>query len=427
MRASTMFALIVAVLLGLALAVAAKATGFLNKPEAKKPPPPPMVLAAAVNVFEGHCLQASDVKLRPMRPDEAEAAKRGELLPPLLAAAVRRFAKTGIPADAAIRTEYLEDMSAPPDLKARLGPGMQAVNVALPKIRCAGGMINVGDWVNVQLTTSFDLSEDGGGNPAPNQKTPPPATMASAVIARNVRIIAKRNSLWPVTQPLAPDAPINFTLEANPYRAGLIEFVKDKGVLSILPLSDTDKRVLEARRLETLNRAAAGIVNVSYNVADNPEYKDEDVRVATFVQGTQAIDENDLIRIFKVKRPAPQPPMPPPPLPMTIEKTVGLKPLGEHVFAPLTKDGPGTAPRPAPTEPMPGVMTRAPASGEIRQTSATKPGLWSPSSAETTPPTFRFRPPALKDCIDCDAAAAAKAAAAKATKERMNQRQGLRD
>src|SRR5262245_8083998 len=110
MRASTMFALIVAVLLGLGVAVAAKATGIFSRGEVKKEAPPPMVLVAAANVFEGHCIQGSDVKLRPMRADEAELAKKGELLPPLTQAAVRRFVKVSIPADTAIRKEFLEDL-----------------------------------------------------------------------------------------------------------------------------------------------------------------------------------------------------------------------------------------------------------------------------------------------------------------------------
>src|SRR5205823_7978112 len=119
------------------------------------------------------------------------------------------------------------------DLKARISQGMRGINVAVAKVHCAGGMISVGDWVDVQLVTNLEEPAAPG-----NGKNAPPPSTASAVIARAVRVIAKRNSLWPVMTPLAPDMPYNFTLEANPYRAGLIEFVKDKGTIALLPLSD---------------------------------------------------------------------------------------------------------------------------------------------------------------------------------------------
>ncbi|HMP17951.1 MAG TPA: hypothetical protein PKD72_13065, partial [Gemmatales bacterium] len=81
MRASTMFAMIVAVLVGLGAAVAAKATGIFNRAEPKKEPPPIMVLAAANNIFEGNMIQTADVRVRPASLQELEQMRRGELLP----------------------------------------------------------------------------------------------------------------------------------------------------------------------------------------------------------------------------------------------------------------------------------------------------------------------------------------------------------
>src|SRR5205823_2555739 len=107
--------------------------------------------------------QVGDVRLRPARPEEIEAVRKGELLPPVAQAAARRFAKVSIPADTALRREYLEDLSAPADLRARLSPGTVAVNLALPKQHCAGGLIATGDWVNVQLMTAVE----GPAEPTP--------------------------------------------------------------------------------------------------------------------------------------------------------------------------------------------------------------------------------------------------------------------
>jgi Flp pilus assembly protein CpaB len=328
MRASTMFAMIVAILLGLGVAVAAKATGFLNKAEPKKEPPPRMVLVAARNIFDGYCLQANDVKLRPIRPEEEAALKKGDLLPPMTQAAVRRFAKVSIPADTAIRKEHLEDMNAPPTIKDRLHPGMRAVNVGIPKQHCAGGMINVGDWVDVQLITTVEGADAIKAQASNGQKKGAPPITAAATIVKNVRVIAKRNSLWPVATPLGPDCICNFTLETNPYRAGLIEYVKDKGIIALLPISDTDKRVLEAKRNESMSNPN-GLVQVSYSIPDSNEYRDEDARVASYVSGEYSIGEPDLMRIFKLRPPV-QPPPPPPPF--TINKFVGARSAGQYIY-----------------------------------------------------------------------------------------------
>ncbi|HMP01379.1 MAG TPA: RcpC/CpaB family pilus assembly protein [Gemmatales bacterium] len=367
MRASTMFALIVAVLLGLGVAVGAKASGLLSRAEPKKEVPPPMVLAAAANLFEGTCLQAADVRLRPIMPEEMEAFRKGELLPAMTQAAVRRFAKVNIPADAALRKDFLEDMAAPLTIKDRLAPGMNAINVALPKAHCAGGMINVGDWVNVQLITNVETPEGG-------------MTTASAVIARNVRVVAKRNSLWPVAQPLAFDAPMNFTLETNPYRAALVEFSKQKGQLVLVPISESDRRVLEARRLEMLN--GSGVQQVSFSVPESPEYRDEDVRVAAFNEGAYAISDADLMRIYNLKmEKQPEPPV------TAIEVWSGVRRAGEVVFG-----GPGG--------------TQVPPSGPSvgRNSGVQRAALSTPqtnlATANPAGGSFRFTPPP-PDCPTC--------------------------
>lgn len=395
MRASTMFAMIVAILLGLGVAVAAKATGFLSRAEPKKEPPPRMVLVAARNIFDGHCLQTNDVKLRPLRPDEEAALKKGDLLPPMTQAAVRRFAKISIPADVAIRKEHLEDMNAPPAIKDRLHPGMRAVNVLVNKQHCAGGMINVGDWVDVQLVTTVE-GADAKATSNGQKKATSPIT-ASAIIVKHVRVIAKRNSLWPVPTPLGPDCPVNFTLETNPYRAGLVEFVKDKGVLALLPISDTDKRVLEAKRNEAMSNNPNGLVQVSYSQPDSAEYQDEDVRVAAYVKGEYSIGEPDLMRIFKLRPPAQQPPPPPP---FTINKYVGVQPAGQHIYQvgnPADADGE----QPEANPPPPG-MSAMGKSGQPQHFRGVQPKGRDASStylANASPTlggnstAFRFRPP----------------------------------
>jgi Flp pilus assembly protein CpaB len=293
-----------------------------NRTEARKEAPPIMVLAAASNIFEGNMIQQADVRVRPATLQEVEQLKRGELLPPMVQAAMKRFAKLSIPADSAIRKDYLEDLAAPTDLRARVAPGMRAVNLAIPKHHAAGGLINVGDWVDIQLMAAIETP----AVPLPGGAAAAGGTTAqAAIITRAARVIAKRNSLWPVSTPLGPDCPVNFTLETNPYRAALIEFAKDKGTLVLLPVGDGDKRVLEARRNDLMQSTnPAAIQTASYNLADSNEYREEDKRVGNFLNGNYVINEGDLVRIFQLKYVPPTPPTPE----RRMEKVVGISTAG---------------------------------------------------------------------------------------------------
>ena len=182
-------------------------------------------------------------------------------------------------------------------LKDRLVPGTRAVNVAITKDHAAGGLIQAGDWVDVHLTTQISMT-----NKAPITQT--------ASLARNVRVIAKRNILWSVLQALPDDKPVNFTLETNPYRAALVEFAKDKGTLSLVPVPALEQTKLEARRREFL--APNGrIAAASYSEPDSAEYRDEGARVAAFLRGDLSVGQSDLVRIFNLRTPPP-PALPPP-------------------------------------------------------------------------------------------------------------------
>ena len=100
MRASTLFAITVAVLLGLGAAVAAKAFGLFSRP----PLPPAaakeevQVLVPTHNLFEGFTVQAADVKTRPLRPDELPQYKehKDDYLPAVPQAAVFRITKNNV-------------------------------------------------------------------------------------------------------------------------------------------------------------------------------------------------------------------------------------------------------------------------------------------------------------------------------------------
>jgi Flp pilus assembly protein CpaB len=297
MRASTLFALTVAVLMGLGVAVAVKMSGYFAKaPEpaaAAKVEVP--VLVAGRNIFAGDVIDTSYVGTRNMRPDELKEYEKNKdvFLPPVPAAAAMRVATKNIEADKPIRRDMLQELAKPDPLSTRLLPGMRAVNVATNKDHSAGGLIAPGEWADVLLTTAVD---DGTGA-AP--------TMRTAAVAHKVRVVTKRNGLWNVFAPLPDDKLVTFTLEANPYRAALIEYAKTRGTLSLIAVSSAEQKALEGQRQMALEKNIKPVSFAPFSMDDSTEYQDEDLRVDAMNKGQLSINTLDLVRIFNVRTPEP--------------------------------------------------------------------------------------------------------------------------
>jgi Flp pilus assembly protein CpaB len=316
MRASTLFALTVAVLIGLGVAIAAKLGGYFSPPVVETPPKKQdiMILAAAHNLFGGDMIDVSGVHVRALKPEELAhyQSHRDQYLPPLPSAAALRITRRNIYADEPMLKECLQEMARPEALHSRLLPQMRAVNLSITKEHSAGGLIQVGDWVDVFLTSKIDNGQ--GAN----------STRTACIIPR-VRVIAKRNSLWPIFAPLPDDKPVNFTLEVNPYRAALLEFSRAKGMLSMAPLPADEKRKLETRR-EGLLENVSGIRPVHFIETGTEEAVAEDGRVAAFGHGELVVSEFDLIRIFGLTTP------PPPIAPVSVERFSGIYRYDPAVF-----------------------------------------------------------------------------------------------
>ena len=247
MRASTLFILIVAILLGFGVAAVVKVSGILRPAAAaasvpEAPAPLPNVLVASRNIFEGNVILGGWVKVRPMTADEAADYKRNKAayLPPVINAAMERVTACNIEADQPILRQYLRDMAKPDSLHLRLLRSMRAVNVTLPKDSTAGGLIQVGEWVDVYLTSAIT----GPGASADARVV----TNRTANLCCNARVIAKRNTLWPLFGTIPDNALVHFTLEVDPYRAALINYAVDKGVMMLVPLPAAEQRALEIRR-----------------------------------------------------------------------------------------------------------------------------------------------------------------------------------
>jgi Flp pilus assembly protein CpaB len=299
-----MFALTLALLTGLGAVVAARYAGWLTKPEAVVEKKEELkILVAKRNLYPGDIIDSSWVTTRALKPEEKNdyEANKQEYLPAVEAAATLRIPKKAIEADSPILRKDLLPMVKPEPLHTRLLPNMRAVNISVQKDASAGGLIQVGEWVDVYLTSTVVIGSQ--------------ETTRTAPAAQALRVIAKRNALWPIFANLPEGKPVNFTLEANPYRAGLLEFSKIKGNLTLVPLSAAEQRVLEDRRTKLLasldgeakqgHKADNTLLPVSFAQPGSSETNAEEGRVDAFNKGEYTISHADLIRIFDLTTPPP--------------------------------------------------------------------------------------------------------------------------
>ena len=290
MKASTLFGLTFALLMGLGVVVAARVTGFLDskpvvEPE-KKTNGVPMLIAAR-NLFRNTAALEFDAKVRPMtEADHAMYDKyRDKMLAPIPSAVEYRILKVNVPAGVPLMEDMFEPQALPEPISGRLSPNMRAVNVVVEKHRVAGGLPRSGEFVDVLLTAM--IRQNGGLSKDTAPMAPFPA---AAIIARKLKIVAKRDTLYTLNIANPVDKPISFTLEANPYRAALIEYAKSRGYLTLQLIAPTN---LANQPEPMVDR-------------DSREYRDEDKRINEFMNNEHTITDADLERIFNLRtRPLP--------------------------------------------------------------------------------------------------------------------------
>lgn len=342
MRASTLFAITLSLLLGLGAVAGARYAGLFDKKETPLVPEKPVVvkmLVSKVTLYEGMATTPEMVMVRERTlsgDDEQQYRKdpgkfMAKYMPASTTAASFRIPKRNILAETILLNDMFEDPELPPgpgDGK-RVEAGYRAVNVQISKENSIGGTIRLGDYVDVWLTTKATL---GSGK----DKT---ETITSACIAKGCKIVMKRNTIWPIAQKDPDNKPISFTLQANPYRAAVIEYADNRGELSLRPAP--------APTFKTPN---------DFSIPGNPEYGEENQRVERINDGVYTVGDPDLMRIFNLKPPAP---VPPPPSPLMTRRVYGTDmyapalydPNGGGPLIPLNNPN-GTAPparTPAPT------------------------------------------------------------------------------
>jgi Flp pilus assembly protein CpaB len=270
--------------------VAARVTGFLDsKPvveEVKKTNGVPMLIAAR-NLFRNTAALEFDAKVRPMtEADHAMYDKyRDKMLAPIPSAVEYRILKVNVPAGVPLLEDMFEPQALPESVSVRLAPNMRAVNVVMDKPRAAGGLPQKGEYVDVLLSATIRMNHGVSKDTAPME----PFTSA-AIIARKLKIVAKRDTLYTLNIANPVDKPISFTLEANPYRAALIEYAKSRGFLTLQLIAPTN---LANQPEPMVDR-------------DSREYRDEDKRINEFMNNEHTITDADLERIFNLRtRPLP--------------------------------------------------------------------------------------------------------------------------
>ena len=269
MRASTLFGLTIAILIGLGVVFGVKSMGFFDrKAPVAEVQRMPLILVAGINMMEGITYSPNQVIIRPVSVDELTEYNRNKhkFMPPVPEAINFRVLARYVTANEPLLKEHFQDFKMPEAFKDLLGPNMRALNLELPKASAAGGVIRKDDRVDVFLTTRIC------GDPACS--TPQTAT---AALAFGVRVAMKRNSYWTTLAPVN-DGPVAFTLEVNPYRAALIEFAKSKGQLTLFPTGPS-------RGLK--------------DHADIGDTKEEELRVQQISRGVP-ITNMDLEDIFKL-------------------------------------------------------------------------------------------------------------------------------
>jgi Flp pilus assembly protein CpaB len=281
MRASTLLGLALALFVGLIVVAGIRYSGIFSPKatvtETKKAESPVMVLAATRNLFEGTSPTSQDVGLRRATDAEIKLINEGVLLPAHPEAAQLLVLKRNVAANDALKKDYFEEMSLPEGVGKRIGPGMRAVDVELPKDRAAAGLLRRGEHVDVYLTSKV-CTDEAGSNPR----------TAIAPIAKNLKIVVKRDVLYTLMIPVPEDKPVSYILEANPYRAALIEFSKSKGNITLVATSSQGK------------------------MADIGTEREEEL-VNRFIKGEASVSERDLEKIFRLD------PLPATPQPLRVE------------------------------------------------------------------------------------------------------------
>ncbi len=271
MRASTLFGMTIAILIGMAVVFGVKSAGLFDRTlPVKVNNELPKILVAGDNLYEGHATTTSSVMIRAVDPSELDnyIKNRHKFMPAMLQAANNRVLARNVLANEPLLKEHFQDHAIPGSFGELLEPNMRAVNVRIPREHAGGGIIRKNDLVDVYLTTAI-CADPACSNPI----------SASAPLALGLKVIVKRDNIFTVMARDDETKPMSFTLQANAYRAALIEFAKNRGYLTLVP---------------------TGPPKTKKGMQYENDGKDEELRVINIVERGHPITDKDIEEIFKL-------------------------------------------------------------------------------------------------------------------------------
>lgn len=288
-HASTLFAVILAIIAGLIFAWVFKMVFLNQKPKPITAPTQRRLTVAATNLLDKMQINNGQVKTISVSEEEYNAVvndprNRSRVLLTGNQPVGRTTIKS-IRAEEAIFEDQLEPLSYPETVAFRLGQGMRAVNVDLPPTT---SMIQVGDRVDVVCTLANDNALATGNG------------TITAILAKRLRVVARFGTTRTAATPPA-SGPRSYTLEATPYRSAVINLAKQIGgqiQLNVVPRTPGDD--------------STSIAAADTSTAEDPQ--------------TDRVTTEDLARIFGI-----QPPAPPAPI-MAVERYSGTRVSGAFHF-----------------------------------------------------------------------------------------------
>jgi Flp pilus assembly protein CpaB len=253
-HSSTIFALTLAILAGLIGAFLFKSYFMNGKEKPAAAPEAFEITVAAANLTDKTLILPSHVKKLKVSKERFEGLVRN---PQYLhdAQPVGRTTKTSVKAEEPITEDMVESLAYPDPVSLKLKPGKRAVIVEVPS---KSAMIQVGDYVDLLATITNDRFNNG--------------QMATAVLARNARVVARFNTTRTAALPNPTDPNRTYTLEVTPYRHALLELARQMGAAFTLSVS--------AKTLEE-----AGVVR-DMGMDDDPQ--------------AERVTSEDLARIFGI-------------------------------------------------------------------------------------------------------------------------------
>jgi Flp pilus assembly protein CpaB len=202
-------------------------TVFLTPKKAPAPPVEPtyrvtvMAIGVSDNTRIGP-LQVKRVSVTKAKYDEYKAVEKTK--GPMLVGnqPINRVTRDTLQAEEPVYESQVKELHYPEAVSKKLEPGKVASIVEVP---ARNSMVQVDDRVDVMCTVTNSNPQLG------------PVETRTAVMAKNVRVVARFNSTRDAAQP-APGPLRQYTLEVTPYRYGLIELAKAVGGIFALRIHD---------------------------------------------------------------------------------------------------------------------------------------------------------------------------------------------